>query len=218
MNRNIILGVCAGFLALSSFSANAQERWPRWYVGVSGSLSYLTDADLSGTAATDMEFDSGWGVSGAVGYLPATDMLSLNAFRFEAEVAYHTAGVDQVSFGPATVRGSGSLKSLAYMANMYYDIHTDSQWMPYFGGGLGWAEVELSNGSGAGNITADDSVFAYQLMAGIGYTPYSIPNTQWSIGYRYMGTQDPSFATGAATAFEMDYDTHNLEAGMKMRF
>ena len=79
------------------------------------------------------------------------------------------------------------------------------------------ADIELSRGSGAGNTTDSDTVFAYQFLAGIGYAPSNLPSTQWTLGYRYLGTDDPEFAAGAAK-ISTEYNSHNVEAGLKLRF
>ena len=207
-----ILGFLAVALAAQSASAQSQERWPRWYVGLSGSLVWVQDSDVSGLSpARSIDFDQGYGAGVSLGYMPP--VAELGNARFEFEAYWRNSDADTKTVGGVHSNANGELTSYAYMVNAYYDFRNDSQWVPYLGVGLGWANVELDKTVGLGATADDDVVFAYQGMVGIGYEPTTIPNTIWSIGYRYFGSQDPEF--GNVTA---DLDTHNLEAGVKMRF
>ena len=215
MKKSLLVALTA-FTALSAFHAQAQERWPRWYLGVSGGYTFMSDQDVSGgsAGATKLEANGGYGVSGAIGYFPSSSMPLLNQLRFEAEVAYHDNDVDKVHLNTgAKINGNGSISSTAYMFNTFYDFATQSQWTPYIGAGVGMATVHLSANSGVGNGDSSDTTFAYQGLAGIGYSPTSLPNTQWLVGYRYLGTSDAKL--GGTT---VEYSTHSIEAGAHFRF
>jgi hypothetical protein len=75
------------------------------------------------------------------------------------------------------------------------------------------ATLHISENSGVGNGNSTDNEFAYQGLVGIGYAPESIPNTQWTVGYRYLAT-----STGKFGGTSIDYSTSNLEAGVHLRF
>lgn len=100
------------------------------------------------------------------------------------ELAYRTNDLDElcaVSCAPI----SGEPSSLAFMANGYYDSDTFSD--------------------------ADDDVFAYQAMVGLGFAASDAVTLQ--LGYRYFATEDPTFF-----GTEFEYATHNLEAGIRIGF
>jgi opacity protein-like surface antigen len=80
---------------------------------------------------------------------------------------------------------------------------------PYVGAGLGAANIDVD--------VDDDTVFAWQLMAGLGYVPQSIPFTEWTLGYRFFNTNDAKITVGATNA-DMEYMSHNVEAGVKFLF
>ena len=89
------------------------------------------------------------------------------------------------------------------MATVYYDFKLKSdKWSPYVGAGLGFAAIDISNPSviaGGIKLTGndlDDTVFAYQIMAGIGYNISK--NITLSGGYKYFGAADATF-TGDMT-------------------
>lgn len=210
-----------GMLLVSTIvsAAHADERWPRWYIGLEGGYTYMSDEDLSGaTNAAKIKLNNGWGVGGSIGYLPSSSIPFINSLRFEGEVVYHENDLDQVGYkGGSTVAGNGSFSSTAYMVNAYYDLPLEnSPWSPYVGGGIGLADVHLSP-TQPGNTSGHDSEFAYQGLAGIGYTAASIPNTQWTLGYRYLATTDPRFS-GPTGDIKTSYATHSVELGAKFRF
>lgn len=212
--------IIAGLTALTTLASLSQahaddERWPRWYIGLGGGYTYMGDEDVSGSAANKISTNSGFGLNGAIGYLPSSSMPLLNALRFEAEVTYHQNDVGTVHLNNGTsVSGSGTYSSTAYMANVFYDLPTGTPWSPYIGGGVGVAELHLPTSSGVGNTSSSDDEFAYQGMVGIGYSPEAIPNTQWTLGYRYLATDDASFGNGTS----VKYSTSNVEGGVKFRF
>jgi len=217
MKKSTILAGLTALTTLAAFSAAhaEEERWPRWYIGLTGGYTYMGDEDISGGgSATKLSPSDGFDVGGAIGYLPSSSMPLLNALRFEAEVTYHQDDVHSIHLSNGrTIAGNGSYDSTAYMANVFYDFQTGSAWSPYIGAGIGIASMHLPTNSGANNSSAGDNEFAYQGLVGIGYTPETIPNTQWTVGYRYLATSDAKFG-----GTDIEYSTNSLEAGGKFRF
>jgi opacity protein-like surface antigen len=58
-------------------------------------------------------------------------------------------------------------------------------------------------------------VFAYQFGVGLGYRLN--PRMIVGVNYRYFGTTDPEFEVGSFTD-EGEYQTHNIEVGLRYRF
>ena len=121
----------------------------------------------------------------------------------------------------AAVTGSqdvdGAFSMLAFMVNADYDFDTGSRWVPYVGGGLGVATISLDTKTASGRSLTDDSdtVFAYQVGAGIGY---EFPLEEGrsitvSLDYRYFGTQTPTF-TGDLTGTEFDATINGHDIGI----
>jgi opacity protein-like surface antigen len=219
--KSYIIAGLGALMATTAFSsAQADERWPRWYLGLSGAYTVMSDEDVSGgTAARKMKLHDGFGIGGSIGYLPSSSVSILNVMRFEAEVVYHQNNIHSVGLaGGGTATSSGSYSSTAYMVNAFYDLPiANSLWSPYIGAGAGFATVHLPTNSGVGNTGSTDNEFAYQFMLGVGYSPVSLPNTQWTLGYRYMATEDPRFG-GAGADVKTSYSFNSLEAGAKFRF
>lgn len=208
-------GICT--MAFIS-SAHADERWPRWYVGLSADVAFVEDSDLSGAVSGDLDYDIGTGGAISVGYLPFAGIEFLDNTRIEAELGYRYAGLDGFTNAGTPANATGSARMLTYMANAYYDFNNETQWTPYLGAGLGGAMVQLSKSSGLGNTDDEDTVFAYQFMAGVTYAPSSMPMTEWGVGYRYFTANSPDFTTTGATLNLDDITSHNIEATARFRF
>lgn len=192
--------ISLAILAATMFagSANAEPRWPNWYVGLHGGWSMDDEYDATGG---DVETDGGYILGASLGYVPPTELPFFNMTRYELEYSFRSNDVE--------APGSGEVEAQTAMANMLVDFDNTTNWTPYVGGGLGMANIELDGD--------DDSVFAWQLMAGLDYEPESLPMTVWGLRYRYLGAQDADIAT-AGTTTELEYDNHSVEATARFRF
>ncbi len=209
-------------LPATALANQYQDNWPNWYVGLHGQLAYIPDVDVEGDGLSGVEvgFKEGYGVGGSIGYRPYRSGSALDNARFELEYTYRSQDFDSLngSVGgvPASISLNGDLSGSSLMANAFYDFHNNSQLTPYVGAGLGATFWDFD--SAAVGVDNDDTVFSYQGMLGLYYSPQSIPNTDWGIGYRYFATLDPEFDTQAGGSLEHDYDSHNLELNARFRF
>ncbi len=110
-----------------------------------------------------------------------------------------------------TVNSNAKDKALSGMANMYYDLPTGSELMPYIGAGIGWAH-QTSNGSA--------NAFAYQGMAGLNYKLSS--DSAVFAGYRYFATTDFESKyniSGIGTVTEKaSIQAHAIDVGYRYSF
>ena len=174
------------------------------------------------TATGDVDFDTGYGLSGAIGY-------ASGPFRLEGELSYRINDLDQVdveslaagsiiftNLGVAALQGDVS--SFGFMANGFYDFDIGSNWTPFVMAGIGGASINLDATSVGGvAVTYDesDTVLAYQVGAGIGYK-FS-PTTTANFQYRFFGTSDPTFNDGTVE-IDGEYLSHNFWVGITQRF
>jgi len=92
---------------------------------------------------------------------------------------------------------ASSIHYFTYMGDVYYDFRTvfsplssGSQIIPYIGGGMGDAAVHFGSSTFANTFHHHENEFAYQGMTGLTFVSASMPNTDWAIGYRYLGTDN----------------------------
>ncbi len=71
--------------------------------------------------------------------------------------------------------------------------------------------AEVSDMNLPGFENDDDTVFAYQVGAGVGYAVTE--KVSFDVKYRYFATSDPEFDTTKA-----EYSSHNVYAGIRVTF
>jgi opacity protein-like surface antigen len=187
----------------------------------------VNDADFTErgpgvAAAGEITFDTGWSFSGAVGR-------QFGNFRLEGEISRRHADTDTLRLSTVTVGSvllatggsvsvDGEVTTWGFMANGWYDFPTGTAWVPTVGGGIGFANVNMEVnrvGAVATSFDESDTVFAYQFGVGLGYRVN--PRMIVGVTYRYFGTGDPEFEVGSFTD-EGEYQTHNIEVGLRYRF
>ncbi len=197
------IALCPSLLfASSAFAAGGN------YLSGGLGLAFATNADLTeGSASAEAEFDTGFVVQGALGHgYP-------NGLRAELEVAYRSNDADKIDVRGISYEASGDITSLSVLLNGYYDFRVNPRFTPYVGAGIGFANVSIDSLHGGpvdlGNH--DDTVFAYQLSAGLEFP--IMPSASIDLMYRFFATSDPKFGS-----VEAEYRTHNLTAGVRLYF
>ena len=202
MKKRILGIVCCGFfLALPAVCLGANGL----YGSIHGGLALATDSDVTfsdGSATEELEFDGGYTFGGAIGYI-------VENVRSEGEVSYQVNDVDSVDGLPAA--SGQDISALTFLANGYYDFTNDSPMSFYLTAGIGASKVEVDGTEGSD----DDTVFAYQLGAGVGYA--ASETVTWDFRYRYLGTADPEFGEAGDTA-EAEVGSHNFTVGVRFAF
>ena len=203
MNKKVILMTACIFMMVCSSAAVAEP----WYVGVNAAAVWLMDSDIKNGISGEASFDTGFGVGGAVGY-------DFGPARLEGEIEYRINDYDKAGLNSVGKANSGgSYKSLALMANGYYDFENASSFTPFIMAGIGGANIDTDSLTVGGlNIPSDSSwQFAYQVGAGVGW----MFTNSWllDISYRFFGTTDPEFGNA-----KMQYLNHNLLLGIRFSF
>lgn len=203
-----------------------------FYVSGHAGAVFLNESDNTDQSGVHVptDFDTGFGVGGALGYdFP-------NNFRVEGEITYRESDVDTVDVsevaGPGDLDGRGDVSAIAFMANVYYDIDIDQPVTPYIGVGIGAAVVSANDVAlatappsipGLQLTDDDDTVFAYQVIAGIGYDVTE--NLTLTLEYRFFGTQDAELDIDrrvgfpvSGTTFDVEYQSHNVIIGARFSF
>ncbi|MCI5049212.1 MAG: outer membrane beta-barrel protein [Rickettsiales bacterium] len=221
MKKSILIACLTTALAAlsnASYAYYPNKQYPNWFVSIHGEISYVDDADvkIGGANGGEISFetDTSWGIG--VGYRPGYNGNFFDNTRFEFEYTYRNYNFDQLQTSTGFANLDGSLKGQAYMANMYYDIPTGGRFTPYIGGGMGMVLYDFDSSNFA--VDDQDFNFAYQLMTGIYYSPASLPNSDWGVGYRLFGSSDPEFNNALNQKVELETLSHNIEFLARFRF
>lgn len=196
--------IVAATLATLLIPCLARAESPRpgpyvsWFLG--GAVPQDRHADScspGGPFGDRVEFDPGITVGGSGGY-------DFGYVRLERELACRQGEIASVCDATNTIGFTnmhGSLGAFSVMANCFFDLHNGPPVPPYVGG-IGFATLYLDDTSGVWNgvryqlyDSDDDTVFAYQVGAGMDFTV----NRYFSVdlGYRYFATGKGRFEGGA---------------------
>lgn len=191
----------AGFLVMAMASV-AAAAGP--YVGVSGGVSMIHDGDVTvaGIGSAKASYDTGYNVNLSSGY-------NFDGFRLEGEFGYKGADLDQLSGNGGSVKVSDTdITLLTFMANGYYDIKTGGPVVPFLGAGIGIINGEIqSQGE-----SDEDTVFGYQLTAGVSYAVNK--NLNLDVAYRFQGAGSDFSKNGVS----FEYNSSNILAGVRYNF
>lgn len=206
--KKLVLFLLGGLIVFS-FSAIVYAEGG--YVSGNIGAAILSDIDVTDSTVpgltVELESDTGLAFGIALGY--GFD----NNMRIEGELAYQKNDVDKIGAFGVSVDANGDTSSLAFLLNGYYDFVNDSALTPFISAGIGFAKVEINDFSVMGVTlgSEDDTVFAYQVGAGVGYAVTE--KTTLDLKYRYFGTADPEFDTT-----EAEYSSHNFYFGIRYSF
>ena len=214
MKNTLIAGLTATYMFLFSMPTQAQNHSP-FYIGFKGDIADPANSDVKGAATGKVKYGFSSGAAVTLGWQPPAFDTENGDLRAELEVGYHAFGLDRVR---TNHNPSGDMKVTALMANLYYDWHSNSGWSPYVGAGLGRAHINFGTNQGLGNSDDSDNVSAWQAMAGLSYTAKSMPNTTWSLGYKYIDFSRPSFSSAGGNIKLDPVHESTIELGVRYRF
>jgi len=188
-----------------------------WYTGVVFTTSDADDvrfATALGTVTSTLEDGMGLGVT--VGR-------EIGALRFELEWSTDDLDVNDHLLGGVALPGStGTVDVNSYLINAAYHFNADGVVSPYLGVGLGMTDVEFDNFGVAPVpqvLQDNDSVFTYQLFAGI--------EARFSNGWRLFADYRLRTADGLSVTVspaagsvgsEIDLETESVSVGARYRF
>jgi len=209
--------VLAGDLIVENATPPAANAASRGYATVFGGVS-LPSAEVTAYDSGfpigitfDLSFDPGFIVGGAVG------TTVLPRLRGEVEFSVVKSSISEFYGMPLPE----ALDSTGYnlLGNLWYDVETNTAFMPYIGGGIGWGYDVVTDGDADEEITT--SGFLYQL--GVGVRVPAAENVAFDLGYRYRVQPE---ADVSSDFFMMDPDdsikssatNHIVQAGVTVGF
>ena len=217
------------------------------YVSVSGLYVSPLDSDVSEDLGSGVSFESDFKMDGGFGILVALGYGPEVGLRGEVEFGFRKTDIDKLDGASVKFDGfsfslddvekfenvdkfdltaKGDVNTLSVMFNGIYAFEV-SRLRPYLGVGIGLARHDatleadfeyratvdriLYEGEESSRGSEDDTVLAYQAMVGAAF-PMS-ETMEARVGYRYFATADADF-----DGLEASYGTHNIEAGILIRF
>ena len=194
------------------------------YGSLSGAYNFFNqkqDAEQT-TKATgakapyELDVDDGLGGIVTLGY-------NFGGTRLELEGGYKENDIDSLSVGAFGVGGiflgtDGEVRTLSGMINLIYDVPVEGKLRPFVLGGVGLANHEIDISRIANTNVAfkdDDTVFTYQVGAGLAYEVGE--SADLLVQYRYMSSGGVTVADATASD-EFDYNHHSVMIGLRFGF
>jgi opacity protein-like surface antigen len=216
-------------IAAATVATPAAARDGQPYVGIEGGLLSAQDLELDAAGvnegvefdiddAVQFDFNRGIDLDLVAGY-------DFGSIRGEAELGYKKVAIDEVGGNAAegTQSADGDANVWSLMGNVLFDVGDPDGLSFYGGGGLGWAQVKLSDvESGAINdIDGKDSGLAWQLIAGVRYALSQ--NVDLGVKYRYFRAGGLDFGDLQDAGNLDDFDggrfrSHSLLASLIFNF
>lgn len=205
-----LLGAVAAVALLLPFAAQADDGF---YLGGNLGAGFPTDSTFDdGTNTNKVDMDPGF-----AGILSAGWQFN-NGIRLQGEFSARLNDVNDLTGTGAAAPVTGNMNVYALMADAIYGFNTGTKFTPYVGAGAGVARVNANNIGTTLSTTVDDddTVFAYQAIAGVEYAIH--PNLFAGLDYRYFRTGDTKFTSAAATSVKGDYENHTVTVGLRYLF
>jgi len=173
---------------------------------ISGQLGITLLPDLDDVPKVTLEFEPGYSIGVAAGY-------RYGKLRLEGEIGYRENNIDQcIAYGKER-SVSGYTSGSAFLINGYYDFVNKTAFTPYITAGIGMAELKNNDLIIAGRDigSAEDTVLAYQVGAGVGYAL----NQKYTVDlkYRFSSATRPEFG-----GHKVDVAGHVIFLGLRYNF
>lgn len=164
------------------------------------------DADPGVGFSFEADFDSGILLNGGIGY-------NFGNIRAEGAIQYQKNDLDTISLFGGTADAGGDVEATSYMLNGYFDINPHAGINPFVTAGIGAARIEANDHSVGGLPigSAEDTVFAWQVGAGLGFNLSE--RVALDATYRYFSTDNPRF-----DVVEAEYASHNVSFNLRYNF
>lgn len=168
-------------LAATGHTGSARGMADNMYIGIQSGVNFLSHWDVAPSKKK-----AGFNVGGVLGYR-YSPML-----RFDLSADY-TANRLEAPVGSVDV----DVHQVHVLLNAYYDIQlATTSFVPYVGGGLGYAHLEMKT---KGLPDVGHAGLGFQLAAGVNYALPSMPALDIGVGYRLLGTSVKDLETAGKT-------------------
>jgi len=223
-----IFAVFVFVLAFSVFPSNSASAQTGFYVGVFGGYAFSPDASLSYTYYDyyyyyNREYDVEVQDSAVFGFKFGYTPPRLKFLSFEFEYSYLNPDVDRTAlpYDPSSFAiAEGDIKLNNFMFNAIFK-YPEGKFHPYIGLGIGFSYIDwsLTTTSPVRSISNDDTVFAWQMLAGVEIDLTN--NLSVDIGYRFFATEsssDDDYYDYYDNDTRLEYRTSMVTLGLKYKF
>lgn len=194
------------------------------YIEYNAGVSFIRNQNLTRAnpigLSGKVESEPGFNVGGAIG------TKFLQHFRTEINVGYRRSEIDAIRLVDGDESdGKGEISMIHVLGNVYAEYDFEVGVIPYFGLGVGYGKIEIDARNKPRTIEVDssDDAVIWNAMAGV-TVPFS-DVTSFSLGYRYLQSEDLNFRArrigppvNGARQVDSEFDAHEVVFGIHYSF
>lgn len=214
--RDLVLGVL--MVLFCGLNAAAQDRHLGYYaslaLGVPAPGTVEADDNLG---RFNLDIDPGYAVAASVGVDLAANK-TRGRGRVEVEYCYRSNGLNEVEFSDRSLSGNGDLVVQSLMLNSFAVVPTGRKLQPYFGLGVGAAQLKADGLTVGGRPLLDDDDLSFAWQLGAGFEMSLSQTLRLDLGYRYFSIFQPELKEADGRAVDIDYAAHTGMVGLVYLF
>ena len=188
------------------------EQGTGWYLTIGAGAAWPSSTNVrTSDFPTNFDFDADYGggfsVDGGIGY-------DFGAIRTELTYGYTRSSLNEISVNGFDVDASGIVNKNDVMGSVYWDIDTNSRFVPYIGGGLGYSNRSTPSLTidGFRTSSASRGLFGWQAKAGVAYV------VNWNSDVYVEGTYSGTSGYYTGDLHFSSYNDFGVKAGFRYRF
>jgi opacity protein-like surface antigen len=209
------IGLIAGLLLMYAHTVFASA----FYLGGHGGLLVVDESrNESAQGRFNLKFDPGTHTGVVLGFDLADSYPNIGTGRMELEASLRQSDAERITFSEGPLPATGKVRVESLLLNTFGEYRESAPWLPYFGVGAGVARVRMENVSVLGETIVDDedTVFAWQVGAGLGLQAFR--HLAFDLGYRYFQAHQPKFTDSEGVESRARYRAHSVLLGARLMF
>jgi len=190
------------------------------YIGAfGGQVAVDESSNETPGGSFNMTFDPGQHWGAVLGFDLGDTYPAMGIGRIEMEASQRQSEIIEIAFAGGARPATGTMQVESLMFNTFGELRQIYPLLPYYGAGAGVARLRLEGvGSGGGTVVeeSEDTVFAWQVGAGLGYQVCD--RLALDVGYRYFKAVEPEFEDRLGETFLSEYQAHSVVFGVRWMF
>ena len=190
MRNRLFLVILGSWIMVPPAFAQGTSPLNGLYLGLAGGAAWIgdqsTEADfgnVNNLVDVDIEHDVGYQIAGRIGYVVQTNI------RLEGEIAYSSHDAERTfSLNNDELEIDQELSILSGTVGVFFDLWPVGSFVPYIGGGIGYANVEVKSDNDLGDV--DQNVFTAFAEGGLPFNVTPELSIAPSVRFNWYGTEE----------------------------
>jgi opacity protein-like surface antigen len=143
---------------------------------------------------------------------------NLGEGRVELEYTRRSNRLDEAEFSEGKVKAAGDLTADSLLVNTFGVYRSASRLTPYFGAGIGVAQIKAKNLTVTGQPLSNDDALVLAYQVGAGFEFGLTQSLTLDLGYRLFSSTKARFTKTDGDEFKTEYRSHSAMVGLRLGF